>query len=159
MIDERLAGISDEELEAAHLTRNEFHEPQPIDPQVFAISDHGMPNVPTAEAIHVTPLLELPGLLRNLGELEARLRRDWWTAYQHYRHTFARWTLHYHQFDKLQISAAQLKAELDEDVGTAMVESRRCWEAVQTARRARLNVKAELRVRTTGADKPLSGVL
>lgn len=142
-----LIGLSDDELAAVAP-----HEPASPTPG-FRAGSPEHPAVPTAEAIQAAPLDTLPRLLRELSELEAKLRWDWWVAYQNYRLCRARWTKHYHEYERLQITAAQIKAETDDDVINPMVESRHRWETWQTARRARINVKAELRVRT--ARKPI----
>jgi hypothetical protein len=145
----RLVGLSEHELLAAEITTD---TPRlgagTLNPNVLAAASE-KPDVPSADTIRAAALGELPSLLRAISELEASLRRDWWTAYRHYRLCLARWTNHYHEHDKIQITAARIKAEMDDDVINAMVESRQGWEAWQTARRARINVKAELRVRTT----------
>jgi hypothetical protein len=146
-----LDGLSDEELAAADDTSpgQPSNASDPPEARPLLREAPEPPNVPPAEMIRATPLEELPLMLRRLSELEAALRWDWWVAYQNYRLCRVRWINHYHEYDRLQITAAQFKAEADDDVITPMVESRHRWEAWQAARRARINVKAELRVRTS----------
>jgi hypothetical protein len=150
----RLAGLSEDELAVADLPTTESPRtvtPPPRD-ESFHAGNPGLPAVPTAEAVRATSLNALPSLLRELSELEAALRWDWWVAYENYRLCRARSINHYHEYDRLQITAAQFRAEADDDVINAMVESRHRWEAWQAARRARSNVEAELRVRLAGGE-------
>ncbi len=131
-----------------HQKRHTRRRPGDLRPKDFRLSERG----PRGRAVRSTlyeirRFLGLPGMLRLTSDLEAKRRQAWWIAYQNYRQCLARMTLHYHEAEKLQITAAQLKAETETGVINAMVESRRLWEAWQIARRGRINLKAELRAR------------
>jgi hypothetical protein len=150
-----LAGLSEEELGAAGITPvDQARDYGGIHDWTAVDVGGAVPPVPSSETIRATPLTGLPALIRAIGEREAQERRESWRAYQHYRQCFARLSNHYHEVEKLQITAAQSKAETDAGVIDAMIESRRCWETWQTAKRARVNAELELRARITSEEHP-----
>lgn len=131
----RWATLSPQErqgLEAA-LERARFHEEPPFPAEVVA---------------HI-PLSLLPFFVRRVREDLATARAVWWEAYGRYREIQRTLALWYHEERKLQITAAEKKADIDPRVVEASTESHRLKTIVEGLERAEAHLLEELEVRLT----------
>jgi hypothetical protein len=101
----------------------------------------------SAEAAHALPLEDLPMWIRNTAAQKAAITSEWNAAFGNFRERRRSLALYFHGEEKLGITAAEMKADIDPHVIEAGEYSRRLKERIAAFENAERQLQQELAVK------------
>ena len=101
----------------------------------------------SVEAAHALPLEDLPMWIRNTAAQKAAITSEWNAAFGNFRERRRSLALYFHGEEKLGITAAEMKADIDPHVIEAGEYSRRLKERIAAFENAERQLQQELAVK------------
>lgn len=99
------------------------------------------------EEAHAVPLADLPKSIRMTADQKAAISYEWSVAYYHYKERRGALVHYFHREEGLGITAAEIKADIDQNVIDAGDYSRRLKERVAAFEIAERQLLQELNVK------------
>jgi hypothetical protein len=123
-------------------------------------TDFAAPDEPiSVEAAHSIPLEDLPMWIRITAEQKAAVANEWNAAFGNFRERRRSLALYFHGEEKLGITAAEMKADIDPHVIEAGEYSRRLKERIGAFENAERQLQQELAVKLALAHASGAGQL